>query len=265
MTDDPSAVAIFGCGPAGLLAAHAVSLTGKTPIVFATEAEKSKIAGATYLHEPIPDITSAAPDGTVRFVKVGTKSGYALKVYGDATAPCSWDRFDEQPKPCWSLQAVYDDLWELYSEKIVPSRIGAAEAKDMIDTFPLVISTIPAHCLCYDPTHKFLSREIWIRDDWPGTAGGEQYLDDDNVIVYDGRVGAIGDRYRYSRIFGHFSTEYRREVPGAVRGIKPLPTTCDCFPEIVRAGRWGEWKPGVLVNHAFSKVWNGLFDEFEGS
>ena len=31
---------------------------------------------------------------------------------------------------------------------------------------------------------------------------------------------------------------------------KPIATNCDCFPNVIRAGRFGTWKKGVLTHDA---------------
>jgi hypothetical protein len=33
-----------------------------------------------------------------------------------------------------------------------------------------------------------------------------------------------------------------------------LSNECDCHPEIIRMGRYGEWTKGVLVHHVFERV-----------
>lgn len=262
---DPETVAILGAGPAGLLAAHAVALAGRQPVIFSRAdrfgtIQKSPIAGATYLHTAIPDLTSADPDGVIRFVKVGTREGYAFKLYGSRFAPCSWDKFSEGPHPAWALQPAYDDLWKRYHSCLIPADITADMVRDLVDTFPLVISTIPPQSYCENPAHTFPSRAIWITSRAGPLAG--HY--DDPVIVYDGRIGLPS--YRSSRIFGTESSEWTVQVPESFEGKKPQPTSCDCFAgEVMRAGRWGCWQPGILVHHAFEKVWKALFDQFEGA
>jgi hypothetical protein len=262
--DDPSMVAVLGAGPAGLLAAHAVELAGKLPVIFTNPdaptsptAAKSVIGPATYLHKPIPDLTSATPDAMVTFVKVGTRDGYALKVYGDKSAPCSWDLFEEGEEPAWALQPAYDQLWDRYHHRLIPMTIDAPALREILDEFGSVVSSIPPYNYC-EERHLFPTRDIWIGDSF-------SFHDDrDPIMVYDGQVGGACDRYRSSRIFGCASTEYAKECPGTVKGFKVLPTTCDCQPEVVRVGRFGEWRPGVLTHHAFEKVWGLMFDSFEG-
>lgn len=262
---NPETVAILGAGPAGLLAAHAVALAGRQPVIFSRAdrfnvIQKSAIAGATYLHTAIPDLTSASPDGQILFKKVGTREGYAFKLYGSRFAPCSWDKFSDGAHPAWALQPAYDDLWKRYHSCLIPADIDAALIRELVDTFPLVISTIPPQSYCGNESHAFPYRLIWITA--RATPQARDYPDP--VIIYDGRLGVPS--YRSSVIFGVESTEWVVQVNGSFEGRKPLPTTCDCFNgEVVRAGRWGTWQPGILVHHAFEKVWRLMFETFEGA
>lgn len=261
------AVVILGAGPAGLLAAHAVALAGREPIIFSAplagfdppEPARSQIGPATYLHAPIPDITNATPDAWIKFLKVGTERGYANKVYGDPNHPTSWSKF-EGDHACWDLGVAYEKLWLRYADRIVPQEITSESVRDLVDSFPHIINTIPAKVLCVGE-HSFPSRPTWTIDQFT-------FHDSrDPLIVYDGHVGSGWQRVRSSRIFGKVSTEFA-QPPGTLnarQGIKVQATNCDCWPEIVRAGRWGEWRPGVLVDHAFKKVWDIMFDTFEGA
>lgn len=278
-----SPVVVLGAGPAGLLAAHAVALAGGEPVIFSAPGEdgqavKSPMNGAIYLHEAIPDATTAKPDGMIRFAKVGKREDYALKLYGSRYAPCSWDKFDEGDYPAWALQPVYDDLWNRYSGNIVPITLDRELIQALIADFPSIVSTVPAHVLCEkneDGTtiHPFERKSIWVT---PTASDATRTMaavaEVDNIIVYDGTnwQQSIAGRYRSSIIFGTESTEFSRWEPelnryGAVHGMKiTRATSCDCCPEIVRAGRWGSWTPGVLVHHAFKKVWDLMFNEYEG-
>lgn len=266
---DPETVAVLGAGPAGLLAAHAVELAGRQAVIFSEPhgdglIHPSRIAGAIYLHTAIPDLTSGKPDAALTFRKLGTREGYAFKVYGSRFAPCSWDKFEEGTTPAWALQPVYDELWRRFLPKMVPSVIDGIVLSELIDTFPMVISTIPPHAYCAhvtDGIHTFPSRPIYIEQRAIPDVEG------DPEILYDGRLGVPSGRYRSSRVFGQASTEYMNppRAPHVI-GKKLLATTCDCFAdEVVRAGRWGCWTPGVLTHHAFEKVWSKMFDQFEGA
>jgi hypothetical protein len=39
-----------------------------------------------------------------------------------------------------------------------------------------------------------------------------------------------------------------------IKGIKAHSSNCDCYPEVHRAGRWAEWRHGVLLNDAYKKT-----------
>lgn len=261
----PDQVIIFGAGPSGMMAAHAVKLSGREPVLLSMPDEpgggpiKSKIGGATYLHSPIPDVNKTEPDAMVRFRKLGTAEGYALKVYGDARHPTSWDKFEGE-HPAWELQPIYDELWRRYAENIIPMKVMSDTVKEFLQSHSVVISTIPPHSYCKNPAHRFPHRNIWVTEFAPE-------CDRDNEIVYNGIIGTAGARYRSSRLFGRTSSEYAEKVPGAqmAPGFKVLPTNCDCFPDLMRVGRFGKWQPGVLVDHAFQETWTAMWDNFEGA
>lgn len=240
-------VTILGCGPAGLMAAHAVRQElPKAEIYIYSETKKSVISGAQYLHEAIPGLTSPSPDGIINFVKHGTRAGYATKLYGSPDAPCSWDAFDGGPVQAWQLDKVYDELWDRFSILIEEATVEAFDMIELLEDNDLVISAIPKPAICVKPyEHEFHSREIWISD-----YNNLPYEYSDNVILYNG--DPLDHWYRASRLFGHDSTESTDPMAGAVRGIKPLGHTCNCWSgKVACVGRFGRWEKGVLVNHAY--------------
>lgn len=258
-------VAVLGCGPAGLLAAHAVAMAGHEPYIISQKV-KSHISGAQYLHEPIEPLTAAEPEGAVMFLKIGDRAGYARKVYGSESAPVSWDKFDDGEYPAWSMHSLYEVLWACYHRNIYDYHIKLSDLPEIRDSYPLVISTIPAKMLCINEFHAFEGKDIWIVPAAP--RGMEDFVKDsslDNVVVYSGRDCDLW--YRASEIFGHVATETAREVaPDAIDraagytdddvipGVKPTSHNCDCHPEIKRAGRFGRWERGVLIHHAYQQA-----------
>lgn len=245
-----SDVIVIGCGPAGLLAAHEVVLSGKVPTILSREVQPSPHAKAVFLHEPVAGISDKEPDARVVLRKVGAGHGYAAKVYGDPEAPTSWERFLEGHIDAWALKPIYGRLWELLHPFVRECEVNAEVAKDLAESFPLVINTAPAPALCRG-RHKFPGKAIWVRDGLPISV-----LELDNAMIYNGQPG-VG-WYRCSDLFGTKSTEFAHPVRGAREGIKVLPTNCDCNPKIVRAGRWGQWQPGVLLHHTVERVRSGL-------
>jgi hypothetical protein len=280
VSDSP--VLILGCGPAGLLAAYAVELLGGSPAIM-SRPNKSELPGAQYLHEPIPGLTGE-PDGKLQTLRRGDAGGYAEKVYGNRFAPCSWTHHEgiTTVRNAWDLRAVYDKLWAKYSPQVIPAEIDRELLDDVRRTFPLVISTVPATLLCA-PEHRRILEGIehhsfqFAKADIVDWAPPEI---EDNTIHYSG--DPVDLWYRSSRIFGHASTEFGRYADVQTRlggyselkpdarvetfvpktGIKVVGTTCDCFPEIKRAGRFGTWTKGYLTHHAFRDATNYYIETF---
>jgi hypothetical protein len=265
-------VAVLGCGPAGLLAAHAAEQLGFYVRIYSKK-RKSDIGGAQYLHDAIPGLTSERPDGELNYVKWGSREGYAARTYGSPEAPCSWDLFPTGLCPAWSLRRIYDQLWERFESDIFDQTINAKSVHDLEGNGWIVINSIPLMQLCekqsdlllggFPPghpeqtAHQFPAQRIWLanidmRDGALGTP--------DNTIIYNGAsVESIFSNpwYRVSRVFGQVWTEWSdhhppREGGPAVEGFKPLHTDCDCHPDVIRVGRFGQWKKGVLVHHAYN-------------
>jgi hypothetical protein len=250
-------VVVLGCGPAGLLAAEAAQQRGHKVSIFSQSAEPSPMGGSQYIHEPIDGVTSPDPDGVINFHKLGTGQEYAEKVYGDKFAPTSWSVFPEGEFPCWNMARAYSMLFDKWKDRI---HIAIANSRwlDRLESSNLisggvVISTIPAKVLCTNPDHKFPFVEVAFESN---NQVGDKNLGR-NFIFYNGNPA--DSWYRCSYIFGRGWLEYNiNMIPegerNIIKGIKPVNTDCDCRPKIVRAGRFGEWKKGRLVHHAYSKT-----------
>ena len=247
-------VLILGCGPAGLVAAQAARLHGAR-VYIASRKQKSFIGGAQYLHEPIPEISdSVQPDGYIRIMMVGSEEGYAQKVYGIADAETSWRNYEDGARvPAWDLRRAYDDLYELFEDHIVNTELDADVIGNVINTLEpdLVVSAIPLPALCIDHNHLFTKQNVYVDMD-RGLA--------DNVIVWNGDPRT--EWYRASRIFsvtgGYEYPDDGTPVRNARLIGKPLDNDCDCWPDIVRTGRYGKWKKDVLVHHSFAQITEAL-------
>jgi hypothetical protein len=240
-------VCILGCGPSGLLAALAVEQAGIIPHIISPK-KKSVIRGAQYLHKAIPDLTSPDPDGHVKFLKLGSEQVYAHKIYGNALANTSWSQFQHgEVRPLWYLRETYDWLWDHFEGAIEDYEVTPDEIDgDLLVQFEYVLSTAPLKAICRNKDeHEFLAARVWIdRDDTRYEADKES-----NVIIYNGERNCRW--YRHSIIRDNSSYEYGHHVMGAVQGIKPLMTTCDCHPGMHRLGRFGLWSKAQLVHHAY--------------
>jgi hypothetical protein len=245
-------VVVLGCGPAGLLAAHAASLHGCDVHILSLK-QPSFINGAQFLHEGIPGVTKE-PDGHVLFTKTGSRDGYARKVYGSAKMPVSWDLWENAvSRPAWSMQKSYSLLWKMYVRGIKHFPVNSIEDIEAAEQIgaDLYITSLPATSMCYNNEHIFESVPMYVsrRFDAPIP---------ENTIIYNGHVDVPW--HRASSLFGHRSMEFSRRPMGvnALVGTKPTAHNCDCNPHWMRVGRFGRWKRGVLVHHAFNEVTRAL-------
>lgn len=243
-------IAILGCGPAGLLTALAVEQAGYSPVIYSIP-RKSPLNGAQFLHEFIEGASELEDLINIEFRKVGSKEGYAQKVYHDKTAPTSWDAYPSGNVRAWSLAAAYDRLWERYSDGVVAGEITARLLDGIEQRYAAAFSTIPVPAIC-EADHDFRFARVWIRQLTTSSPT-------DNFIEYNG--DPTKGYYRTSAINGHWSSEFGHPALMADPGKKPLTTNCDCRPFFHRVGRFGRWSKGVLVNHAYhdaQRVLNAL-------
>lgn len=258
-----STVAILGCGPAGLFAAHAVATHGDTPIIFSKN-RKSFMRGAQYLHSPIPGLSTEP--FKIDYRLEGSIEGYRQKVYGDME--------DVQVSPesltgvadAWDIREAYDKAWELYSDRIVDMELSDQSTLWQIaGRYEDVISSVSAKVLCSNPSvHQFRSQQVWVTD-FVKRLGMFADPEADNLVVCSGHEDDWW--YRASRIHGWENTEFpididvtklRLKDTGESSGIwkveKPVDTTCDCWKNIERVGRYGMWKKGVLSHEAYYDI-----------
>lgn len=237
-------IAVLGCGPAGMLAAHAAVTSGAKVVIYSVR-KPSKIGGAQYLHIPVPGLTSDEPDGEVLFIKKGDRGTYARKVYGDERAETSWNAFEAGSHKIWSMQDAYERAWMNYVDLIEDLEIGHWEARDILSESDLVLSTVPRRALCARPEHEFRHQDVWI-DMHP-------YFDIlPESIIYSGTP--YDKWYRASSIFDVRSAEYGQEREHCVQVRKPLTNTCNCWedhPDMVMLGRYGRWEKAQLISDAY--------------
>lgn len=207
--------------------------------------QKSYIPGSQYLHEAIPDLTSHYPECIVQYVRMGTREGYASKVYGSPDHPCGWENYN-QLYSGWNLITAYDLLWNHWEDDIIDTRVTPPDIPWYLDNFDLVISTLPAPDMCRAccGRHRFNGTPFWIRP-LPLQPEDEHR----NIVIYNGSPDDWW--YRWSILGDRCSIESTRPMENALTGYKVTDTDCDCWPELVRAGRWAEWKHGVLLTDAY--------------
>lgn|SRR5678816_1379769 len=252
-------IAVLGVGPAGLMAAHAVALSGRPVSLFGQpnadgSVKKSKLGGAQFLHDPIPIVCDEEdPDAVITYRVFGTVERYAQKVYGGLVKPerVSMNNvYDGKQVNAWNLLSTYDKLWDYLSAKdanvVTIDQEWIAKAIEA-QWFDMILSTIPAPAICVaNYAHSFPSQSI--------TIANEAMMGTPDTIYYSGHEDHSW--YRTSVLFGYEGTEWGQGVtpplPGTFKVAKPLQTNCNCHPEVERLGRYGTWTKGVLTTHAFT-------------
>jgi NADPH-dependent glutamate synthase beta chain and related oxidoreductases len=159
-------IAVIGCGPAGLAAAHAAHGLGAGVTIY-SPGQKSPQRGPLVLQRPIPAISTDHPDGYIKQLVIGGSIlDYRYKLYGDINISIQGDQLREGYH-CWEFIKTYDKLWELYME---PGAGRAAHVNRMITPqeltelhyhVDLVINTAPLNKLCYRE-HGFQSKAVEI-------------------------------------------------------------------------------------------------------
>jgi hypothetical protein len=110
----------------------------------------------------------------------------------------------------------------------------------------LAITTLPAHAICKNPhDHQFEGVPFWLKqiEVEPDDKGRD-------IFLYN---GILSDPwYRWSNIGFQGLLESTAPLEGAQPGTKAVKTNCACFSKVLkRAGRWAQWKHGVLLTDAY--------------
>jgi hypothetical protein len=249
-------VAILGCGPAAMAAAEAAGFLGHQVVMISKRWEPSQLHGCQYLHAPIPGFEDVRKT-RVTYNLIGTAEEYRRKVYGETwKGKVSPEDFIGE-HDAWDIRETYNRMWDdVMNHSSVPRYIGDIRDGDLRYVYSFgpdkIISTIPAVELCHSP-HLFHSHDIYATGYKNTEANVEDYINCNGT--------AATAWYRVSHVFGHYTVEWPQKgfhLPGAVPVTKPLYTNCDCHPEVLRVGRYGEWNKSVLVHQVYAKVTEAL-------
>lgn len=257
-------VAILGCGPAGLMVAHAAKMSGWDFRIYSRKA-KSQLFGAQYLHRPIPGLKHGGPR-MITYQMRGTAEEYRRKVYGE-----TWDGTvspEDYPEPhaAWDLRQAYEHMWFDYADEVVDVDLrecwpaGLDKRSFPVNTYTpdLVISTVP-RTLWDDDNSHFERTYIWALGDGDYERV-HMHRPDPFHVVCDGTHD--NPWYRVSNIFGYCTMEwpqfwnhpYATVTPparGASRVAKPLRYTGTDHTGFIHLGRYGAWEKGVLTSDVF--------------
>jgi hypothetical protein len=259
-------VAVLGCGPAGLMAAHAARVAGAEVHIFSRR-RKSEMYGCQYLHAPIPGMTDVAPV-EVTYHLHGNIEDYRHKVYGDT--------FDGTVSPedlvgnhaAWDIRRTYDNMWMEYSRWITPVDVSPRwlQTSSSLHDHDLIINSIPRRAICHTQRHTFPAEQVWALGDAPERGIFAPRYTGNNQVVCNGF--SEPPWYRASCVFGYSTVEWPSHGLPVTKAFdhaqvvwKPLDTDCDCWPEIMHVGRYGRWEKGVLSHTAYQQVIDRLVTE----
>lgn len=234
-----------------MFAAHAAAEAG-WDFAILSKSRKSFMRGAQYLHMPIPGL-SGEPF-KIDYRLDGPIDGYRDKVYGDMSDVHVSPESLVGVADAWDIREAYDAAWERYEGRIVEWDAAGAWTLEEVTLglgFDLVVSTIPAKLLCSNPAHEFRSQFVWATD-YVKPVGVFDRPQVDNLVVCSGYDDDWW--YRQSRIKGWENTEFPDDKkPGGKSWHveKPVDTDCDCKPDVLRLGRYGAWRKGVLSHEAY--------------
>jgi hypothetical protein len=256
-------VAVVGCGPAGLAAAHAAyGLGAKVTII--SPGIKSPQRGPLILQRPIPAITTDHPYGYIRQIVIGGSIlDYRYKLYGDINISIQGNIL-QSGYHGWNHIEAYDRMWRLYmgNEPDFPDENwnGRATRIDRFITpldmeylpgvYDLVVNTAPLKNLCRNGDHHFTFKAVEI------TEGYSYPKQPPDTTIFN-----AGDKYPWIRsawLFGNSCTEWlqgtapRELEPITIR--KPLGHDCNCYPQILGTGRFGAWRNETWVDTAYYDV-----------
>lgn len=257
-------VAIFGCGPSGLVAAQAAlnAGVGRENIFVYSVKKKSAIFGAQYLHAEIPGVDAGDPVSiAVKFL--GTAEGYRAKVYGENYQGIVSPQEFRTDHHAWDIRRAYDILWDRFASNILHFQLdpmGLSQVyPDIQDFFDVIINTVPRRVICKNPEHQFKSQNVYAIGDAPERGIKCPVHCERDTLVYNGSPDYAW--YRISNIFGFSTAEWpasedraKPPISGLASVTKPLSTDCDCWPRLTHLGRFGAWQKGVLVHHVYEEA-----------
>jgi hypothetical protein len=234
-----------------------------------SNARKSEMFGAQYLHDEITGLTPRRPEFAVAYILNGKAEDYAAKVYGETPPDFVSPDSLEGEHPGWDIRRAYDVAWEMYEDNIFNTgKLTAAKLREAVDSgllklADLVISTIPAPDICYrSGEHSFTARDAWAIGDAPerGVECPVTVLRDS--VVCDG-TDAVG-WYRASNVAGYRTAEWPEQskppLEGIARVTKVVRTNCDCWRAegFWRTGRYGAWDKKLFTHHAYWSILSAL-------
>lgn len=270
----------MGCGPAGLLAAHAAEQLGYEVGILSVK-NPSHISGAQVLHRPVNGYTDDSKKFQIGFLMDGLGDEYAKRIYGEGSwqGQSSWVNYqDQQLIDAWPIRDSYEAAYMRWQDRIENFAILGVSNRDLpVDPDDIVISSVPRfllHGMSSPDPEIFSSVTVWIQQQLedPVADNDLKWLVADcleeNTIWYNGtRDDGLANVYRASNIQGVLSEEYVRKPEGgkAVKVVKPIRVErsflLDELPKnFLLVGRYGRWDKKQLAHHAYTDTVKFLAD-----
>lgn len=260
-------VLVLGCGPAGLMAAHAAGqVFGRDAVtVISHNPRKSHINGCQYLHDSIPGVDCGLPQ-PVRWEVWGDPAKYAWKVYGPEAGRgglhTSVDEYGwQEPHDAWDLRRAYNDLWAQWGRRVLEStELNLRVLSGIVrDREGIVLSTIPRPALC-DADHFFTAEKVWAIGDAPELGQYSPFRPPPFTVVANAEDAPRW--YRAANVFNYVTCEWphypKPPLTGLAEVTKPLSSNCNCHMllpvKTFLLGRYGKWQKGVLTHHAYEEA-----------
>jgi hypothetical protein len=251
-------IAVIGCGPAGLAAAHAAHGLGAGVTIY-SPGIKSPQRGPLVLQRPIPAISTDHPDGYIKQLVIGGSIlDYRYKLYGDINISIQGNILAEGYH-CWKFIETYDKLWDLYMTPgngraaHVIQEVDPVSIRDIVNEFDLVVNTAPLNKLCYK-AHEFTFKVVEI-------TMGRSYPDQpEDTTIFN--AGNYFPWVRSAWLLGNECTEWLPgTVPAGIDSItirKPIGHDCKCYPDVLLTGRFGAWRNETWVDTAYYDTRNAI-------
>lgn len=250
-------VAVLGAGTDGLIAAHACQQAGVSPQVYSRKV-KTKVGGAQYLDRAIPGLNRPdKPETIIHHLVRGDEFAYRRKVYSAHPSLTEIseraDVYNGMREPAWSLRRAYNELWGRWESQVLDNEIDVRFVAKLLDGHDLVFSTVPLMSICSHRSgayHNFHLRQSLI-----APVMLEKLVSD--TVVWDGtRTSAW---FRTSLVFGEVATEWPAGAPvptldKLMKVTMPIASDCNCWPSVVRLGRYGAWSRKEDTSEVFTRV-----------
>lgn len=245
-------IAILGAGISGLLAAKACVDNGFEDIaIIDKDINQAKVGeGLHYLHDNCGLLLD--PQYLLNMV-VGLKPGkdpseqYARKIFNRGIPPTN----SMQKLPCFTriydMRQAHQLLWERYKNVLFETDVLADDLPSICRNFEVVISTIPTPIIL--PQGQYPCEIVYGKYGLPQNILGLE--SSEHITVYN--VNEDEDWYRCSRVFGMEFTEVLKG--GDFKLTKVLDGTYrNPYKNLILAGRYGQWKRGVLAHQVYYQV-----------